>query len=55
MFLVRSISRFSSVESAPGGGRGSGATPVGMLMETLVERTVASFDGLDGKAPRKRR
>lgn len=57
MFLVRSISRFSSVESAPGGGGGSGATPVGMLGKNQVERTegvcggLSSYDRAHGQEP----
>jgi hypothetical protein len=46
MFLVRSISRFSSVESAPGAWGGSGATPVGMLGKNQVERTEGVGEGL---------
>lgn len=47
MFLVRSISRFSSVESAQVCLGGSGATPVGMLGKNQVERTEGVGEGLE--------
>ncbi len=57
MFLVRSISRFSSAESAQVCLGGSGATPVGMLGKNQVERTegvgggLSSYERVHGQEP----